>query len=148
MSRPIGWEPESWAYHGDDGRCFTAQNIGRPFGPTFNTGDVIGCGVNFRDNTAFFTKNGVKIGMPPRFSKQRHVGGNLADIMHPGVAFHDVPRAKLFPAISLKKPGEHVMVNFGQTPFVYDIDDMMRVSALRAKHDQMSQTLRVELIGQ
>lgn len=63
LSRSIGWEPESWAYHGDDGRCFTAQNTGRHFGPTYNQGDVIGCGVNFRDNTAFFTRNGIKIGM-------------------------------------------------------------------------------------
>lgn len=62
LSRPVGWEPESWGYHGDDGRCFTGQNIGRPYGPTFNSGDVIGCGVNFRDHTAFFTKNGIKLG--------------------------------------------------------------------------------------
>ncbi|KAK2594086.1 hypothetical protein QQS21_008189 [Conoideocrella luteorostrata] len=103
-ARPIGWEPESWGYHGDDGRCFTGQNIGRLFGPTFSMGDIIGCGVNFRDHTAFFTKNGVKI----------------------GVAFHDVGRTKLYPAVSLKKPEEHVSVNFGQTPFVFDIDTMMR----------------------
>lgn len=103
MSRPVGWEPESWAYHGDDGRCFTGQNIGRPFGPTFTTGDVVGCGVNFRDRTAFFTKNGVKI----------------------GVAFHDVARGKLYPSVSLKKPREHVWVNFGQHPFIFDIDNMM-----------------------
>lgn len=62
LSRPVGWEPESWGYHGDDGRCFTGQNIGRNFGPVFSTGDVIGCGVNFRDHTAFFTKNGQMIG--------------------------------------------------------------------------------------
>lgn len=62
LSRPVGWEPEAWGYHGDDGRCFTGQNIGRHFGPLYNANDVIGCGVNFRDNTAFFTKNGVKIG--------------------------------------------------------------------------------------
>lgn len=48
----------------------------------------------------------------------------------PGVAVNDVVRSKIFPAISLKKPGEHIIVNFGQTPFVYDIDDMMRVSIL------------------
>ncbi|KAK7403812.1 hypothetical protein QQX98_010409 [Neonectria punicea] len=95
LSRPIGWEPEAWGYHGDDGRCFTGQNIGRHYGPRYNTGDVIGCGVNFRDNTAFFTKNGVKI----------------------GTAFHDVIRGKLHPAISLKKPGEYIRANFGQTPF-------------------------------
>ena len=29
LSRPIGWEPESYAYHGDDGRAFSAQNVGR-----------------------------------------------------------------------------------------------------------------------
>ncbi|KPM44768.1 hypothetical protein AK830_g1819 [Neonectria ditissima] len=104
LSRPIGWEPEAWGYHGDDGRCFTGQNIGRHYGPRYNTGDVIGCGVNFRDNTAFFTKNGVKI----------------------GTAFHDVIRGKLHPAISLKKPGEFIRANFGQTPFVYNIDDLMK----------------------
>lgn len=45
-----------------------------------------------------------------------------------GTAFHDVGRGKLYPTIGLKKPGEFVRVNFGQTPFVYNIDDMMRVS--------------------
>lgn len=104
LSRPIGWEPEAWGYHGDDGRCFTGQNIGRHYGPRYNTGDVIGCGVNFRNYTAFFTKNGVKI----------------------GTAFHDVIRGKLHPAISLKKPGEYIRANFGQSPFVYNIDDLMR----------------------
>ncbi|KAM0552484.1 hypothetical protein ACHAPJ_007812 [Fusarium lateritium] len=104
LSRPVGWEPEAWGYHGDDGRCFTGQNIGRHFGPLYNSGDMIGCGVNFRENNAFFTKNGVKI----------------------GTAFHDVARGRLYPAISLKKPGEYVRANFGQTPFVYNIDDLMR----------------------
>lgn len=71
ISRPVGWEAESWGYHGDDGRCFTGQNIGRPFGSPFNTGDVIGCGVNFRDHTAFFTKNGVKINGASRIASNR-----------------------------------------------------------------------------
>ncbi|OAA42539.1 Concanavalin A-like lectin/glucanase [Cordyceps fumosorosea ARSEF 2679] len=105
-ARPVGWEPESWGYHADDGRCFAGNNVGRPFGPKFGAGDVVGCGVNFRDRTAFFTRNGLKI----------------------GTAFHDVTatKTKLFPAVSLRKAGEHVLVNFGQTPFVYNIDDMMR----------------------
>lgn len=104
LSRPIGWEPEAWGYHGDDGRCFTGQNIGRHFGPRYNKDDVIGCGISFRDNTAFFTKNGVKL----------------------GTAFNEITRGKLYPAISLKKPGESIRANFGQTPFVYNIDDLMR----------------------
>ncbi|KAG5986470.1 hypothetical protein E4U54_005403 [Claviceps lovelessii] len=103
LSRPIGWEPECVGYHGDDGRCFTGQHTGQIYGPEFNTGDVIGCGVNFLDHTVFFTRNGVNL----------------------GTAFHDVTRSKLYPAVSLKKPRERVTVNFGQSPFVFDIDIMM-----------------------
>ena len=33
---------------------------------------------------------------------------------------------KLFPSVGLKKTGEHVRINLGQTPFVYDIDAYMR----------------------
>ncbi|RSL66965.1 hypothetical protein CEP54_003523 [Fusarium duplospermum] len=113
LSRPVGWEPEAWGYHGDDGRCFTGQNIGRHFGPLYNANDVIGCGVNFRDSTAFFTKNGVKI----------------------GTAFHDVIRGKLYPTVSLKKPGEFIRANFGQTPFVYNIDDLMREEREKVQKD-------------
>lgn len=54
-----GWEPDSWAYHGDDGMSFCCQSTGKPYGPQFTTGDVIGCGVDFLTNEAFFTKNGV-----------------------------------------------------------------------------------------
>ncbi len=45
------------------------------------------------------------------------------------MAFHDVKGSnlKLFPTVGLKKTGEHIRVNFGQTPFVYDIDGMMKV---------------------
>lgn len=63
LSRVPGWEPESWGYHGDDGNSFAAQNVGKHYGPTFTTGDTIGCGINFRIGTAFFTKNGVALGM-------------------------------------------------------------------------------------
>jgi len=54
-----GWEPESWAYHGDDGKVFCCQSTGKSYGPKFTTGDVVGCGINFTKGSAFFTKNGV-----------------------------------------------------------------------------------------
>jgi len=57
-----GWEAESWAYHGDDGKTFCCQLTGKPYGPTFASGDVIGCGVNFMTGCAFFTRNGYFIG--------------------------------------------------------------------------------------
>ncbi|KAK8211425.1 hypothetical protein M8818_003392 [Zalaria obscura] len=105
LNRLPGWESESWAYHGDDGFSFACTASGKHYGPKFSTMDVIGCGVNFRTNTAFFTKNGNYL----------------------GEAFHSIKTEKLFPSVGMKKPGEHLRVNFGQTPFVYDIDSMMEV---------------------
>ena len=57
-----GWEKNSYGYHGDDGHSFCSSGTGKPYGPTFTTGDVIGCGVNLIDNTCFYTKNGVNLG--------------------------------------------------------------------------------------
>ena len=71
-----GWEPDSWAYHGDDGKTFCCQLTGKAFGPTFTTGDTIGCGVDFVDGTAFFTKNGNFIG---RFGESEGYSWILSD---------------------------------------------------------------------
>nr|CAD7428239.1 unnamed protein product [Timema monikensis] len=108
MNRLPGWDKHSYGYHGDDGHSFCSSGTGQPYGPTFTTGDVIGCGVNLIDNTCFYTKN----------------GHNL------GVAFTDLP-PNLYPTVGLQTPGEVVDANFGQAPFVFDIEDMMR--ELRAR---------------
>ena len=65
VERLPGWEQESWAYHGDDGKSFfgESQGQGRPYGPVFGAGDTVGCGVNFSAGSAFFTKNGHFLGM-------------------------------------------------------------------------------------
>lgn len=62
LERLPGWEPDSWAYHGDDGLSFCGQSAGKPYAEQFTTGDIIGCGVDFTTNQAFFTKNGVFLG--------------------------------------------------------------------------------------
>lgn len=62
LNRLPGWEPESWAYHGDDGFSFSCTASGKPYGPKFAAWDVVGCGVNFETGSAFFTKNGVFLG--------------------------------------------------------------------------------------
>ncbi|KAA8564967.1 hypothetical protein EYC84_010736 [Monilinia fructicola] len=104
LSRLPGWEPDSWAYHGDDGHAYGCSNSGKIYGPSFNTDDTIGCGINFSTGSAFFTQNG--------------------DCL--GTAFHNINgKGKLFPSIGMKKPGEHIRVNFGQSPFVFDIDGMI-----------------------
>lgn len=53
---------------------------------------------------------------------------SITDRSFPGIAFKDVKAdSKLFPSIGLKKIGEHVRVNFGQVPFTFDIDGVMKV---------------------
>jgi hypothetical protein len=47
LSRLPGWEVNSWGYHGDDGRAFASRGTGESFGPTFTTGDVVGCGIDW-----------------------------------------------------------------------------------------------------
>ena len=45
-------------YHGDDGNVFTGSGQGSSYGPTFTTGDVIGCCYDMVAKNVFFTKNG------------------------------------------------------------------------------------------
>ena len=58
-----GWDKHSYGYHGDDGHSFCSSGTGQPYGPTFTTGDVIGCCVNLIEHTCFYTKNGVNLGI-------------------------------------------------------------------------------------
>ncbi|XP_073992141.1 ran-binding protein 9-like [Rhodnius prolixus] len=110
MNRLPGWDKHSYGYHGDDGHSFCSSGTGQPYGPTFTTGDVIGCAVNLIDSTCFYTKN----------------GHNL------GVVFSDLPH-NLYPTVGLQTPGEVVDANFGQSPFVFDIEDMMKELKARTK---------------
>jgi Ran-binding protein 9/10 len=107
LNRLPGWEPDSWGYHGDDGHSFCCQGIGKTYGPTFTTGDIVGCCINFRKNIAFYTKNGVEL-----------------DTAFQNLTF-DTPgktgKGDFYPSVGLRTPGEHVRVNFGQKPFVFDI---------------------------
>jgi hypothetical protein len=34
----------------------------------------------------------------------------------------------MYPSVGLKRAGEHVRLNFGQEPFVFDIDSVMKAS--------------------
>ncbi|KAL4743042.1 hypothetical protein BDV11DRAFT_202260 [Aspergillus similis] len=107
VERLPGWEQESWAYHGDDGKSFFGENQGqgRQYGPTFGVNDTVGCGVNFSTGCAFFTKNGVFLGN----------------------AFKELRNLKVFPSVGVKKnPPVHISANFGQQPFMFDIDGMVK----------------------
>ena len=103
MNRLPGWDKNSCGYHGDDGHRFRSSGTGQEYGPTFTTGDVIGCGINLVDGSCFFTKNG----------------------HHLGVAFKDLP-SQLYPTVGLQTPGEVIDANFGQEPFKFDVEGEMR----------------------
>ncbi|XP_042866776.1 ran-binding protein 9-like [Penaeus japonicus] len=110
MNRLPGWDKNSFGYHGDDGHSFCSSGTGHAYGPTFTTGDVIGCGINLIDNVCFYTKNGHYL----------------------GVAFTDLP-PHLYPTVGLQTPGEVVDANFGQAPFVFDIGEMRRELQCRVR---------------
>ncbi|KAI9219811.1 concanavalin A-like lectin/glucanase domain-containing protein [Blastocladiella britannica] len=101
LNRLPGWEPFSWGYHGDDGNVFSCSGAGKPYGPTFTTNDVIGCGIDFAHRTAFFTKNGLNL----------------------GTAFTHLPLGgtkPIYPSVGMRTQGEIVEANFGGSPFVFD----------------------------
>lgn len=104
LERLPGWETDSWAYHGDDGKAFGGESTGKNYGPTFSTNNVIGCGVNFSTGCIFFTKDGNFLGN----------------------AFRELKDLKVFPSVGMKKhAGAHIAANFGQSPFVFNINEMV-----------------------
>ncbi|KAI9285909.1 concanavalin A-like lectin/glucanase domain-containing protein [Umbelopsis sp. AD052] len=112
LNRLPGWDDHSWGYHGDDGHSFCSSGNGKPYGPKFGTGDTIGCGVNFQDMSAFYTKNGVDL----------------------GTAFQGLQGASLYPCVGFRTPGEQVEVNFGEREFKFDIEHYVKVRE-RGKDD-------------
>ncbi|KAF0489341.1 SPRY-domain-containing protein [Gigaspora margarita] len=101
-----GCEDNSWAYYNDNGDFYDSSIINVPYGPMFNTGDTIGCCLNFRKNTAFFTKNGIHLGIALRGLKDN-----------------------LYACVGLRLQNGSIETNFGHQKFKYsamnddDIDD-------------------------
>ncbi|EKM60372.1 uncharacterized protein PHACADRAFT_246252 [Phanerochaete carnosa HHB-10118-sp] len=102
LSRLPGWEKQSWGYHADDGWSFPGHKDGNSYGPTFDTGDIIGCGIDFTQHRAFYTKNGAFLGM----------------------VFENVGKGiDIYPSVGLRHTSESIRVNFGHASFKYAIED-------------------------
>ena len=102
LNRLPGWERNSFGYHGDDGHAFRDSGTGVAYGPSYTTGDVIGCCWSMIDGTVFFTKNGIPLGN----------------------AFSRV-RGTFYPTVGLRTQGEIIEANFGvpgSQPFMFDIE--------------------------
>ncbi|KID65885.1 Ankyrin repeat-containing domain protein, partial [Metarhizium hybridum] len=83
---PLGSSADSswggWWYHGGNGHFGNQEDYVNPnCGPKYGKGDVIGCGVNFKHRTAFYTKN-----------------GEIIEYMASGLAFQNV-QGRLYPAV-------------------------------------------------
>jgi Ran-binding protein 9/10 len=50
-----------------------------------------------------------------------------ADPVTAGTAFTNIKGDRLYPSVGMKKPSEHLRVNFGQSQFVFDIDSLVEV---------------------
>ncbi|GJJ13868.1 hypothetical protein Clacol_008125 [Clathrus columnatus] len=101
LSKLPGLDKKSWGYHGEDGFSFASEGEGSVYGPKFTTGDVVGCGIDFSTGQAFFTNNGRLIG--PVFNNLTSAG-------------------ELYPTVGLRTPNESIRANFGQEPFMFDIE--------------------------
>ena len=101
LTHQPGWDRHTFGYHGDDGGYFRENGYPghQQYGPTFGTNDVIGCGINFKTRSCFFTKNGKCL----------------------GTVFKNMPLINLYPTVGVHSKGEIVSINFGQKPFLYNI---------------------------
>ncbi|TYZ64901.1 hypothetical protein PybrP1_001124 [[Pythium] brassicae (nom. inval.)] len=103
VGKQPGWTSTSYGYHGDDGHFFHGSGEGRHFGPSFDVGDTVGCGVrrSMRDlrSFVFFTHTG--------------------DLIPAGDRGIECGHEEWFPVVGLDSANA-IHVNYGQEPFRYD----------------------------
>ncbi|KAG2231088.1 hypothetical protein INT48_003457, partial [Thamnidium elegans] len=103
LNRFPGWGEHSWGYHGENGNIYAGPGTEKAYGPSYGTGDIIGCGIDFRDMSAFYTKNGLYL----------------------GTAFKNIKDTDIYPFVGFKTPKEQIEANFGLSPFKFDIQQYM-----------------------
>lgn len=119
LEKMPGWDPGSYAYHGDDGLLFRTTGVaGTAYGPKYMSDDVIGCCWDLVDNRVFFTKN----------------GSNL------GTAFTGL-HGILFPTVGMQSTKGKVKANFGEKAFMFDIEAYAQQQRDKVLSTVMSRTL-------
>ncbi|CAG8486459.1 9800_t:CDS:2 [Cetraspora pellucida] len=113
-----GWVYGTIGYHGDNGRLYRERGTGEFFGPCYNAGDTVGCGINFLNMEIFFTKNGIHIGKEPSFYFETFSYDDLINYRILG---------EMYPMSGMATKGECIVANFGTKPFMFDIDNYAKV---------------------
>eukprot|EP01080_Neovahlkampfia_damariscottae_P007066 gene7066-11229_t len=98
-----GWDAYSFGYSSNGKKYSKARENGKAFGPYFEGGDVIGCGIHYLQKEIFFTKNGKYL----------------------GVAFRNVSK-KFYPTISLNIKGHLISVIFDDKKFKFDVNSLIQ----------------------
>ena len=110
-TRMPGWDSCSYGYHGDDGGIFhKTGHMLREYGPTFGSGDVIGCGIDYHERAIFYTHNGKFLGYAFISLTDRELEKNW------------------YPVVGIDSKSV-IKCNFGQTPYVYDLEGMLEESS-------------------
>ncbi|KAI4171970.1 MAG: hypothetical protein LQ343_003879 [Gyalolechia ehrenbergii] len=65
-------------------------------------------------------------GITPKKYGPTYTTGDVNGVLQ-GTAFRDLKDVNVYPCIGMKRPQAQMTVNFGQRPFVFDIDEMMRL---------------------
>lgn len=127
----IGWCETAYGYHSDDGSKWRNDKVGRPavvfdtatdtemiqgevfaepFGNCAAKPDVIGCGIDFKRRSIFFTKNG------------QLMGTAFEDVdVDPGGVGLAYGAFGLLPTVTLHERGDECRFNFGSQPFLFDV---------------------------
>ena len=99
-SRMPGWDVHSYGYHGDEGGIFHASgDMTRRFGPSFGTGDTVGCDCT---SGTFFTLNETFLGY----------GWTGMDV--------EYLQQELYPTVGVDA-NFPIECNFGERPFAFDL---------------------------
>lgn len=127
-----GWNAESWALHADDGHLFHGASHGTQWHTancprtSFGPGDVVGCGISqsvrkVQEGATEEASSGGDLD-----GGQRHIFFTLnGQLLGAPFVVDDVPPdVPLWPCVGLDSHWT-VSFNFGQKPFVFDLDAAM-----------------------
>lgn len=116
-SNHVGWFPTSYGFHSDDGKVHYNDGTSRPGGQCLEYSRPWGSTVSLRDRTRHCTVVGCCL-IPERSQVFFTINGSFLGFVSVSVA----PGREYAAAVSLHHNGDSAELNFGRTPFLYDIE--------------------------